>query len=133
MENNKSILVKVIYITLGVTALGLGAIGTAVPLIPTTPLVILAAVCFGKSSQRLHTWFLTTRLYKSTVKKFIQKRVMTLKAKLILISSITIFMGISFLTMVIFHVPYFVRIILVVIWLLHVVYFGFKVKTAEDE
>jgi uncharacterized membrane protein YbaN (DUF454 family) len=43
---------------LGGTALGLAAIGVVLPLLPTTPLVILAAFCFAKSAPRLHAWLL---------------------------------------------------------------------------
>ena len=120
---------KVVYILLGVFFLAIGAIGTILPMIPTTPLVLLAAVCFGKSSQKLHKWFLSTGLYKRTIEGFIRNRTMTIKAKIILLISITAVMSLSFATMVIFHVPLLVRILLLIIWLFHMLYFGVKVKT----
>lgn len=48
---------------LGLLALVLGAIGVVLPLLPTTPLVILAAFCFSKSSPRFEHWLVTHRLF----------------------------------------------------------------------
>ena len=123
---------KLIYIIIGLLFLALGAIGTAVPLIPTTPLVLLAAVCFGKSSSRLSVWFKSTRLYRKTIDGFVQDRAMTKKTKTALLTSVTAFMSISFATMVVFHTPAFLRIMLAIIWLSHVIYFGLIVKTIHD-
>ena len=122
-------LVKYLYIAFGVLLIGIGAIGTVVPLIPTTPFIILAAICFGKSSQKLHTWFVSTGFYKKSINHFVQNRSMTIKAKLILLTSITVFMGISLVTMIFFNAPLIAMIVLIVIWLCHVVYFGFRVRT----
>ena len=129
LENPVSSPVKYVYIMFGVLFTGIGAIGTVVPLIPTTPFIVFAAICFGRSSPKLHTWFVSTGFYKKNINRFIQNRSMTIKAKVLLLSSITVFMGLSFVTMVFLNAPLFVKIILFVIWLCHIVYFGFKVKT----
>ena len=50
--------------------LGLGAVGVVVPILPTTPLVLLASALFAKSSPRFDAWLRTTRLYKSYVVPF---------------------------------------------------------------
>ena len=123
---------KIAYIISGVLFFIMGAIGTVLPLLPTTPFILLAAVCFGRSSQKLHTWFLSTRLYQKTVNKFIENRTMSIKAKIILLTSITVFMNVSFLTMIIINAPIIVRIILIIIWILHMIYFGYIVKTAKS-
>jgi len=120
---------KIFYIVFGIISFGLGTVGTVIPLIPTTPFILLSAVCFGKSSQRLHAWCVSTKFYHNNVEPFVTNRAMTLKSKVFLLSVITIVMGLSFLIMTIFHVPVPVRIILGVIWLCHVIYFGFRVKT----
>jgi len=121
---------KIGYIVFGVLFLILGAIGTVLPLIPTTPLILLAAVCFGKSSQRLHSWFLSTRLYRKTINGYIKNHATTVKAKVILLTSVTVVMGLSLLIMTVFHPPVYLRVLLAVIWLAHVIYFGFIVKTS---
>jgi hypothetical protein len=124
-------LFKIIYIVCGVVFFGLGILGTVLPLLPTTPLIVLAAVCFGKSSQRLHTWCISTRFYKNTVEGFVNRRTMTVKAKVLLLLSVTLVMGLSFAVLTVAGVNIAVRVILLIIWLCHVVYFGFIVKTLK--
>jgi len=121
--------IKYVYIALGFLFLGLGAAGVVLPLIPTTPLVLLAAVCFGKSSNKLHSWFISTRFYKNNVAGFVEKRAMTIKTKVKLLVTITVFMGFSFFIMRIVSALFVPQVVLAVVWILHVLYFGFKVKT----
>ena len=47
---------RIIWLTIGLCALGLGALGVLLPLLPTTPFILLAAFAFAKSSARLHDW-----------------------------------------------------------------------------
>jgi len=122
---------KYVYILLGLIFLGLGAVGVVMPFIPTTPLALLAAICFGKSSKRLHSWFISTRFHKKYIDGFVKERAMTIKAKLVLLATITTFMGFSFLVMRAASAPYVPQIILAIVWVLHVIYFGFKVRTSD--
>ena len=50
---------KIIYIILGCLGVGLGAVGGVLPLLPAFPFLLMAAICFGKSSKRLNDWFIT--------------------------------------------------------------------------
>lgn len=72
---------KLFYITLGILSLVLGSIGIILPILPTTPFLLLAAFCFAKSSKRLHVWLTGTKLYKKHLHSFVQNRSMTLKTK----------------------------------------------------
>ena len=54
---------RLFWLTIGLASLALAAVGVLLPLIPTTPLVILAAFAFMKSSQRLHDWLVSHGIF----------------------------------------------------------------------
>lgn len=119
---------KSIYIALGFVGVGLGALGAILPIIPTVPFLLMAAVCFGKSSERLHTWFVGTKLYKDNLESYVQGRGMTWKTKIRIMIIVTLTMSVGFAMMG--QVPVG-RIVLGCVWLFHIWYFSFKVKTLK--
>lgn len=121
---------KIIYIIVGCIGLVLGAIGSVMPMLPAFPFLLLAAYCFGKSSERLHTWFIGTKLYKNNLESFVQGRGMTWAAKLRIMGTVTAVMAISFLMMK--NVPVG-RMVLACVWVFHVLYFVFAIKTLQPE
>lgn len=112
----------------GLACFGLGAIGAVVPLLPTTPFLLLAAFCFARSSRRLDTWFKGTSLYKKVLADYVSKRAMTTKVKLTVMVPVTLVMAVGFAFMGSVPVG---RAILAVVWAAHVIYFGFIVKTEK--
>jgi uncharacterized membrane protein YbaN (DUF454 family) len=70
-----------IYIIVGTIALVIGAIGLFLPVIPTTPLVILAAACYYRGSKRLHAWILSSRWFGETIKNYQAGRGLTRDTK----------------------------------------------------
>lgn len=119
---------KSIYIVLGFVGVGLGALGAILPILPTVPFLLMAAVCFGKSSKRLHTWFVGTKLYKDNLESYVQGRGMTWKTKIRIMIIVTLTMSVGFAMMG--QVPVG-RIVLGCVWLFHIWYFSFKVKTLK--
>ena len=51
-------MVRVVWAGLGLTFLAIGLVGIAIPMLPTTPFVLLAGVCFARGSHRLHAWLI---------------------------------------------------------------------------
>ena len=129
-ERKKMNVKKILYIILGCIGLGIGAIGSVVPLLPTFPFLLLAAFCFAKSSERLHNWFLNTKLYKNNLESFVQGRGMTKLTKMRIMATVTLLMGFGFLMM---SRRTLGRIIISLVWVFHIVYFMFGVKTLEEE
>lgn len=117
---------KIIYIVLGCIGVGLGAVGAIVPLLPAFPFLLMATVCFAKSSEKLHSWFINTKLYKNNLESYVQGRGMTWATKIRIMITVTVLMSIGFVMMS--RVPVG-RIILAGVWLFHILYFVFGVKT----
>ena len=120
---------KIIYIALGCLGVGLGALGAVLPLLPSFPFLLLAAFSFGKSSDRLHAWFIGTRLYKENLESYAQGKGMTRKTKVRIMVTVTLLMSIGFLMM---HQVVVGRIVLGCVWVFHVLYFTFAVKTLPE-
>lgn len=120
---------RIFYIILGCIGVGLGALGAVLPLLPAFPFLLLAAFSFAKSSERLHDWFIHTKLYKNNLESFVRGQGMTVKTKLRIISIVTLTMAVGFLMMS--RVPVG-RIILVCVWVMHIFIFLFAIKTRKE-
>ncbi|MCD8154549.1 MAG: YbaN family protein [Clostridiales bacterium] len=121
---------KAVYTVLGFLFLGLGAVGTILPILPTVPFLMLAAFCFGKSSEKLNNWFKGTKLYKDNLETFVRGEGMTMKTKLRIVCTVTVIMALGFAMMS--KVPVG-RVILAVVWVCHLLYFFLGVKTIEPQ
>ena len=117
---------KILYIILGCIGLGLGAVGAVVPMLPAFPFLLLAAFCFARSSEQLHTWFINTRLYKDNLEDFLAGKGMTKKTKVRIMITVTVLMSVGFIMM---HAVPVGRIVLACVWAFHIIYFLFGIKT----
>lgn len=119
---------KAIYIGLGCLCLGLGCLGIALPVLPTVPFFLATVFFFSRSSERLHNWFIGTKMYKNHLESFVNKEGMTVKTKLSIMATVTLVMAVSFVLMK--NVP-IGQICLGIVWVVHVIVFVFFIKTAK--
>ena len=119
---------KVLYVILGCIGVGLGAVGAVVPMIPAFPFLLLAAFCFARSSEKLHTWFVGTKLYKDNLEDYVAGRGMTWKTKIRIMITVTVLMSIGFTMMALKSVVIGCAV-LIGVWVFHIVYFIWGVKT----
>ncbi len=105
-------LLKGLLIIAGFMAVGLGILGMFLPILPTTPFLLLAAAIFAKSSNRFYQWLINNKWFGSYIKNYREGRGIPLRIK---IQSIG-FMWLTILTTVIFFLDnMYVRILLLVI------------------
>lgn len=90
---------KYLYFMLGIIFTGIGMIGVVLPVLPTTPFLLVAMFFFTKSSSRAKVWFEGTKIYQNHLNDFVTKRAMTLKTKVMLLSFASTMLLIAFLMM----------------------------------
>ena len=121
---------KILYVILGCIGVGLGAVGAVLPLLPSFPFLLLAAFCFARSSEKLNSWFINTKLYKENLESYVQGKGMTRKTKIKIMVTVTILMSIGFIMM---HAVPVGRIVLGCVWVFHILYFCLGVRTISVE
>lgn len=121
-------LARRLWAAAGLVMFGLGALGAVLPVLPTTPFILVAAFCFARSSEKIDAWFQSTHLYKIVFSSYLERRAMTVRGKLTLLVPVTILMGIAFVLVDVLPM----RIVLAVVWVGHIIYFGFVVKTEQE-
>ena len=89
---------KVLLIALGIFFMGLGFVGIFVPVLPTTPFVLLSAALFARSSDRFYRWLIGNRFFGRYIKNYREGKGLPLRVKLsaIIILWITIALSIVF-------------------------------------
>ena len=123
---------RMIYIVVGCIGVGLGAVGAVVPLLPAFPFLMLAAVCFARSSEKLNNWFKSTKLYKNNLESFVKGEGMPWAVKIRIMILVTALMAFGFFMM--FRKDLFVPcIILGFVWVFHIVLFSVIIKTKKTQ
>ena len=123
-----SVMKKILYIILGCVGVGVGAFGAVVPMVPAFPFLMLGAVCFARSSEKLDLWFKNTKLYKDNLEDFAAGKGMTKKTKVRIMVTVTLLMSIGFIMMGLKGIVTGC-VVLGFVWVLHLMYFIFGIKT----
>ncbi|WP_020004731.1 YbaN family protein [Brachyspira innocens] len=120
---------RVLFIILGFIFVGIGVVGIVVPILPTTPFLLLASFFFAKGSKKFHNWFVSTKLYKKHLESFVKSRAMTLKSKLTILLPVSTMLIITF----IFVNNIYARITLVILFISKYLYFFTQIKTIKED
>ena len=118
---------NILLIVLGLSFFLIGVIGVVVPVLPTTPFLILSSVLFAKSSPRFDSWLRGTKVFKDYAEDFIRERAMTRnrKIKLMMLSDFML----AFPLFILDNICIKLFIILVILFKYY--YFIFKIKTIK--
>lgn len=120
---------KLIFVIMGFIAFACALIGVVLPILPTTPFLLLASFCFVRGSEKFDKWFKKTKIYKKHLETFVKERAMTIKQKI----AILLFADFMIAFPLIILKSVVMKIILILIILCKYYYFIFKIKTIKME
>ncbi|XMB85186.1 YbaN family protein [Mycoplasmatota bacterium WC44] len=118
---------KVIYIVFGTLFLCLGLVGIVLPVLPTTPFLLLTAYCYGKGSDQFNNWFINTKIYQRYLANYVNNRSMTLgnKIRILLFADFMLLFPLLLLDNKV--IKYFIVTLIIVKYY----YFIFKIETLK--
>lgn len=119
--------IKLLWLMIGIVSMVLGAIGVVLPVLPTTPFLLLASFCFAKGSDRFHKWFIGTKLYKKHLESFVTSRSMTLKTKLCILLPASAMLILEMLAMS----NIYGRVFIVFLIIFKYIYFFTRIETVK--
>ena len=88
-------LVRAIFFVAGTVSLAFGTIGIVVPLLPTTPLLLLAVACYCRSSERMTRWILTNKYFGNYIRRYREGKGIPLKTKIVALATLWIIISYS--------------------------------------
>jgi len=97
VDVNRSGLSRLLWLALGFLFAAIGIVGIVIPGLPTTPLMILAAACFAKSSQRFYDWVINNRMFGQHVKNYREGNGIPKKSKPMILGTMWIFIAFAVL------------------------------------
>lgn len=122
-------ILKGLLIIIGIISVGLGILGMFLPVLPTTPFLLLAAACFARSSKRFYHWLLNNKWFGSYIKNYREGKGIPIRIKILSMG----FMWITILTSSIFFLDnIYIRILLIVIAIIVTIHISL-IKTRKSE
>jgi len=86
---------KALFFAAGSVSLGLGVLGMAIPLLPTTPFLLLSVACYCRSSERMYRWVLDNRLFGEYIRNYREGKGIPLRTKAVVLGLLWLTMGYS--------------------------------------
>ncbi len=86
---------RITWLVVGFLSLSLGALGVALPLLPTTPFILVAAIAFSRSSKRLHDWLVNHDIFGSLIDNWQRHGAISKRAKAVSVASMFVLIAIS--------------------------------------
>ncbi len=120
-------MVRIILIVIGIISLAVGVVGIILPVLPTTPFLLLASFCFLRSSTRLNTWFENSKMYTKYVVPVKEGHGLTLRAKLSILIFVYISLGLVYFNTQSWHL----KITIIILVTVKTVFFA-KMKTRSN-
>ena len=117
-----------IFVALGFLCIAIGSIGIFLPVLPTTPLYLLALLLFAKGSERFHSWFASTKLYDRYLADYVETHSMTMWTKIRVLLLSGVFEAFGF-----WKAPLPGRIGILILVAIHWIYFFFFIRTRTKE
>jgi uncharacterized membrane protein YbaN (DUF454 family) len=88
---------KIALIIMGSAAIGMGVLGIILPVLPTTPFLLIAAYCYTRSSERMYFWLINHRVLGVYIRSYLEHRAITRNTKIIALISIWVTLPIALL------------------------------------
>lgn len=120
---------KYMYITVGLISFALGAVGVILPILPTTPFLLLASFCFVRGSERFDKWFKSSKIYKNHLESFVKERAMTIKQKITILLFADVMLAFPIILIDSLHM----RLFLIGLICFKFYYFMFRIKTIKKD
>ena len=121
-------MIRIIYLIVGSVSLGLGILGIFLPVLPTTPFLLLTTYCYAYGSEKFYDWFTNTEIYKKHLQSFVKNRSMTLKTKL----TILLFASCMLLFSLILIESIIMKIVILLLYIYKYYYFFNYIKTIKE-
>lgn len=86
---------RFLFLVLGTLCVGLAVLGVILPVLPTTPFLLLAGGCYARGSERAHAWLLSNRLLGPTLRRWHEERTISVRAKTAAVGLMFLMMAVS--------------------------------------
>lgn len=119
---------KIFLIIVGTISVALGILGIVLPILPTTPFLLLAAACYFRSSKRFYNWLMTNKLFGEYIKNYYEGRGIPLKTKIFAI----LLLWTTIISSIIFFVDFLLVKLLLCLILIGVTIHILSIKTYRN-